>query len=138
MRTSRIQTAVQIRAFSLVELLVVIAIVAVLLSSLLPSLKAARDNSKAMLCLSAERQIYGIFNQYAYDNKQYIPHFSYYWQKLAVGGYLEQGQTYVGAANGVRYRQFKCAGDEGAVCAGDPAAAIKPMFDNPGFPPATG
>jgi prepilin-type N-terminal cleavage/methylation domain-containing protein/prepilin-type processing-associated H-X9-DG protein len=52
--------------FSLVELLVVIAIIAVLLALMLPSLSASRANSKSLLCLANERQMYGVFNQYAF------------------------------------------------------------------------
>ncbi len=123
------------RGFTLVELLVVIAIVAVLLAMMLPSLGASRATSKSLMCLTSERQMYGVFNQYAYDNKFAIPYMSYYWHTLAQGQYIaERGQTYTGAANGLRYRMFKCASDDGAICAGDPAQATKPMFDNPWLP----
>ncbi len=120
--------------FSLVELLVVIAIVAMLVSLMLPSLSAARATSKSMVCLTSERQMYGAFNQYAYDNKQAIPNINYYWQVLGSGQYIGEGAWYAGAANTMRYKMFKCAGDEGAVSHNDPSGLAKPMFDHPWLP----
>lgn len=122
------------RGFTLVELLVVIAIIGMLLSLLLPSLSASRANSKSLLCLVNERQMYGAFNQYAYDNKQMIPYMSYYWHTLAAAQYIPKGETYAGAANGLRYRLFKCPDDPGGVCINDPSGLAKPMFDNPWLP----
>lgn len=45
------------RGFTLVELLTVVAIVALLMAILLPSLKGARDQARAVLCLSNLRQM---------------------------------------------------------------------------------
>lgn len=61
------------RAFTLIEVLVVVAIIALLISILLPSLRVARERSKAVACSSNLRQLgYGAV-QYAGDNREYVP-----------------------------------------------------------------
>ena len=60
-------------AFTLIELLVVVAIVSLLLSILLPSLQAAREQSKLVVCKSNLRNIWtGIFN-YSLENRDRVP-----------------------------------------------------------------
>lgn len=58
--------------FTLVELLVVIAIIALLISMLLPSLKAAREQAKAAKCLSNVRSISMSFVNY-FDEQKFFP-----------------------------------------------------------------
>ncbi len=73
-------------AFTLIELLVVISIIAVLLSILMPALKAAKKRTEAVLCQSNLRQVGIAANLYAeaYDN--YVPRgtggSSYLWFEL--------------------------------------------------------
>lgn len=63
------------RAFTLIELLVVIAIVAVLLSILLPSLQAGREQGKRTLCLANLRQLAQASHTYAAEDarEQIVP-----------------------------------------------------------------
>jgi prepilin-type N-terminal cleavage/methylation domain-containing protein len=56
------------RGFTLIELLVVIAIIALLMAILLPSLKKARDQARAIVCQSNLNQWGKIFYLYAHDN----------------------------------------------------------------------
>jgi prepilin-type N-terminal cleavage/methylation domain-containing protein/prepilin-type processing-associated H-X9-DG protein len=61
------------RGFTLVELLVVIGIIALLISILLPSLSRAREQGKAIKCLSNMRQLGTAFVQYFNNNKGSFP-----------------------------------------------------------------
>jgi len=56
------------RGFTLIELLVVIAIIALLMAILLPSLKKARDQARAIVCQSNLSQWGKMFYLYAHDN----------------------------------------------------------------------
>jgi prepilin-type N-terminal cleavage/methylation domain-containing protein/prepilin-type processing-associated H-X9-DG protein len=61
------------RAFTLVELLVVIAIIALLTGMLIPSLGAARDQSKSLICQTNLRQLIDAAHAYVADNEDYYP-----------------------------------------------------------------
>ncbi|HEY3245012.1 MAG TPA: prepilin-type N-terminal cleavage/methylation domain-containing protein [Phycisphaerae bacterium] len=57
------------RGFTLIELLVVVAIIALLISILLPSLAAARDQSKSVVCLSNLKRLGISTVLYLHDNR---------------------------------------------------------------------
>jgi len=59
--------------FTLIELLVVIAIIALLMAILIPGLRKAREQAKAVNCKSNLRQIGLAANLYAEDYDLYIP-----------------------------------------------------------------
>ncbi len=60
-------------AFTLVELLVVIGIIALLIAILLPALAAAKAQASSIKCCSNLRTLGQIMQQYASDNKGFIP-----------------------------------------------------------------
>lgn len=59
--------------FTLIELLVVISIIALLISILLPALKAARESGKQVTCASQMRQYTMGALMYTMDNDDWIP-----------------------------------------------------------------
>ncbi|KAB2936786.1 MAG: prepilin-type N-terminal cleavage/methylation domain-containing protein, partial [Phycisphaerae bacterium] len=67
----------RVGAFTLIELLVVIAILALLISILLPALQNAREQSRAVVCLSNQRQLIASMFLYA-EEEGCIP--GAYWQ----------------------------------------------------------
>lgn len=59
--------------FTLIELLVVIAILAILISVLVPSLRAAKAAAQRTYCASNMRQIGTVIQMYADNNRGYFP-----------------------------------------------------------------
>lgn len=81
------------KAFTLIELLVVISIIALLISILLPALRAAREAGKTAKNLSHLRQIQISLFTYADDAKGQLPYARYtslpYWAGMLAGtGYI--------------------------------------------------
>lgn len=63
----------KIKGFTLIELLVVIAVIALLLALLLPALQRARNQAKAVVCLTNLRQWGTLLNIYLNDNNGRFP-----------------------------------------------------------------
>jgi prepilin-type N-terminal cleavage/methylation domain-containing protein len=84
------RSSVRRRAFTLIELLVVIAIIALLISILIPSLQAAREQGKRAKCLANIRSIAGAMHTYSSDDSRAI---SFAVQPI-YGDYTTTGRTY--------------------------------------------
>jgi len=65
------------KGFTLIELLIVVGIIALLVSILMPALRAAKERSKRILCTSQLHQMGVVFIQYAQDFDDYFPSFYY-------------------------------------------------------------
>jgi prepilin-type N-terminal cleavage/methylation domain-containing protein/prepilin-type processing-associated H-X9-DG protein len=61
------------KAFTLIELLVVIAVIAILMAILMPALKIAREQARAINCLANQRSLAQAYIMYADDNDGAIP-----------------------------------------------------------------
>lgn len=89
-------TAKARRGFTLIELLVVIAILSLLVSILLPALKAARDQAKSVMCMTQAKAMIGALHLYAQDhNDSLVPaavpqakDVRYYYWYQGIGPYM--------------------------------------------------
>ena len=59
----------KLKAFTLIELLIVIAVISVLVSLLVPALQNAREQAKALKCITNLRTLSTAWQAYALDNK---------------------------------------------------------------------
>src|SRR5690606_14473644 len=73
MQRSRCLGVVRPRAFTLIELLVVVAIIALLISILIPSLKAARAQARTVVCQNNVRQLAMAWRYYSHDHRDRLP-----------------------------------------------------------------
>lgn len=73
MRTSRSESRRFARAFTLIELLVVVSIIALLVAMLLPTLSAAKETGRRVLCAANLRQWGLTIHSYSADNGGWFP-----------------------------------------------------------------
>ncbi len=78
----RLSPVVHGRAFTLIEVLVVVAIIALLISMLLPSLAAARNQSKITICKANSKQIATMVSEYQAEFQGYVPLLYNYWSNV--------------------------------------------------------
>lgn len=77
--------------FTLIEVLVVVAIIALLLAILLPSLAAAREQAKTVLCLNHVRQLAMANYYYSGDHRGLLPHYDQWLWSGVAGEAIEAG-----------------------------------------------
>ena len=93
----------------MVELLVVISIIALLMAILVPALGAAREQAKAVVCMSNQRQLSIAFTAYTLNNKGTMPptvHWDHWFAKN--GFYTWAGQLYYEAKLIPETKVFHC------------------------------
>jgi prepilin-type N-terminal cleavage/methylation domain-containing protein len=61
------------KAFTLIELLVVVAVIALLMAILVPVLRSARNQARAVVCQANLKQWGTIFTLYTEDNQGRLP-----------------------------------------------------------------
>lgn len=88
MTVGRCDMSRHVRAFTLIEVLVVVAIIALLVSILLPSLAAAREQARVVVCKTRLAELFKGHAFYAHDNKNHFPDFDY-WLWDGDGGSLK-------------------------------------------------
>jgi prepilin-type N-terminal cleavage/methylation domain-containing protein/prepilin-type processing-associated H-X9-DG protein len=62
------------RGFNLIELLVVLSVVTILVGTLMPGLRVARDSANRIICASNLRHLSGALHTYATDFRERLPH----------------------------------------------------------------
>jgi prepilin-type N-terminal cleavage/methylation domain-containing protein/prepilin-type processing-associated H-X9-DG protein len=96
------------RAFTLIEILVVVAIIALLVAILLPSLRNARELSRAVVCGTHEDGIFKGTMMYAHGNGDRLPFFGWYDNP----GAAETWITQIARSIGNQFDLYTCPTDK--------------------------
>jgi prepilin-type processing-associated H-X9-DG protein/prepilin-type N-terminal cleavage/methylation domain-containing protein len=116
--------------FTIVELLVTIAILSILASLLLPSLKCARENAKAIVCMNNLRQIYMAYSYYAQDHDDWFAPDARFCYTLGYNGYCGAGEMHGGHTttwhSEKRFPIFRCPAEKGWVFTYSDSYCIQP------------
>ena len=89
------------RGFTLIELLVVIAIIALLMAILLPSLQAAREQGRTVVCQSNLKQWAAIFKIYTDDYDGHLPK-QEFWGLATPSHWMYTMRAYCSGTEGIR------------------------------------
>lgn len=106
--TPRGATSSRTRAFTLIEVLVVVAIIALLITILLPSLKRARELSRATVCGTRLGQVFKGTLMYTHSNQDRLPYFGWISGRPTDA---EWWPTQIARFVGNEYEVYLCPGD---------------------------
>ncbi|HUT31636.1 MAG TPA: type II secretion system protein [Sedimentisphaerales bacterium] len=136
MRPRRLSAACQ-RGFTLIELLVVIAIIAVLMSILMPALSKAKEQAKAVICLSNLHQWALAISMYAHENDGWFLSGStgvtggWAWMEVLRPYYSDDKLHICPMAKKVKYNEDYVAG--GDLYAWNPGTVQDPLYGSYGI-----
>ncbi|HOA75543.1 MAG TPA: type II secretion system protein [Phycisphaerae bacterium] len=132
--------AASLPAFTLIEVLVVVAIIALLIGLLVPSLSAAREKTRLIVCQSNQRNVAMAWHAYLKDHQDRLPRG--YLQGTTFGGKQGIPEEYKGPRILNRYvgippvtdnsstaQVFSCPGDRGGWIPAYPDRVHSSHFD---------
>jgi len=97
------------KGFTLIEILVVVAIIAMLVAILLPSLRKAREQGRAVVCGSQLDQVFMGVLLYTQENNEVLPHLGFRDEKNNMTWWWP---TQIAKPIGYQYELYACLSDD--------------------------